>query len=379
MGSRRGFIGTLNYIARESAKAQRRAEQAQRRYEADVRRSQRDAERNAKQLQKEQKQRYLESRLDEVNDLNEDIKNRLEELSLIIKNTLIKDDTIDFESLKDQSTYAEFNPPYELIKNIKEPAIDTYINAIPKPSFLSKILKSLEIKYQKNIEEAKEKYALDKNTYINFEKERKEKLAQLKSEFERQKEIFNENQQKKNEQVDNLKLSLKNGQEDGVITYFSMVLERSEYPDGFPQDFDLEYNAKEASLFIEYFIPDPSIVPNIQEFSYNKSKDIVVEKNRNKIEIKSIYENLVSSLALRTIHEIIESDQFKIIKSVRFEGIVPTTDKSTGNEINAKVISVTVTPEKFLSINLEKVDSLACIQNLNSKISTDLLNLKAVK
>ncbi len=379
MGSRKGFIGTLNYIARESAKAQRRAEQSQRRYEADARRNQRDAERNAKQLQKEQKQRYLESRLDEVNDLNEDINNRLDELRLIIKNTLLKDDTIDFESLKDQSSYTEFNPPYELIKNIKEPSIETYINSVAKPSFLSKIFKSLEIKYQKKIEEAKGKYTSDKNSYINFEKERKEKLALLKSEFETQKKIFNENQQKKNEQVDNLKLSLKNGEEDGVITYFSMVLERSEYPDGFPQDFDLEYNAKEGSILIEYFIPEPSIVPNIQEFSYNKSKDIIVEKNRNKLEIKSLYENVVSSLALRTIHEVVESDQFMVIKNITFEGLVSTINKSTGNEENVKIISVTVTRDQFLTINLEKVDPFVCVQSLGAKMSADVISMKAIK
>ena len=73
MGNESGFLGTLNYLAKEASKMERTIEQTRKRRESDLQRRQRNSERSKKLAQKEEKQRYLEERINEVNDLNEDI------------------------------------------------------------------------------------------------------------------------------------------------------------------------------------------------------------------------------------------------------------------------------------------------------------------
>jgi restriction system protein len=49
-----------------------------------------------------------------------------------------------------------------------------------------------------------------------------------------------------------------------------MVLERSEYPEGFSQQFHLACVPESKELVIEYELPLPEIIPTAAEFRYVK-------------------------------------------------------------------------------------------------------------
>jgi restriction system protein len=57
-----------------------------------------------------------------------------------------------------------------------------------------------------------------------------------------------------------------------------MVLERSHYPDGFPQLFRLAYIPESHQLVVQYSLPTFDRVPAVAEYRYVKTGDKVTEK-----------------------------------------------------------------------------------------------------
>ena len=82
-----------------------------------------------------------------------------------------------------------------------------------------------------------------------------------------------------------------------------------------------------------------------------------------------MYQDVVASVALRTIHEIFEADRFAHVDAVCFNGFIKTVKPATGQDIQPHLVSVRTTKEKFLSIDLRRVDKPVCLKNLGAHVS----------
>lgn len=158
-----------------------------------------------------------------------------------------------------------------------------------------------------------------------------------------------------------------------------MVLERSKYPDGFPQEFRIAYVEESKELVIEYQFPDINVVPNIEEYKYVKAKDEISEKARNAKDIKQLYQDILAGISLRTIHEVFEADQGNHIDVVVFNGYVEAVDPATGKDIKPMLLSVRTTKVAFSEIELNRVDKKICFKNLGAQVSRSPEELQAVK
>ena len=185
--------------------------------------------------------------------------------------------------------------------------------------------------------------------------------------------------QQHNQEVDELENAYKNGDNSAVMTYNSMVLERSQYPEGFPQSFRLAYAPESKELVIEYELPDASVIPNVVEYKYIKAKDTIEEKIRKPAEIKELYQDLVASVTIRTVHEVLEADQGLHCDVVVFNGIVQAIDPATGKDVRPCLISLRTTREKFIEINLTRINKTACLRNLGAQVSPQPQALQPVK
>lgn len=183
----------------------------------------------------------------------------------------------------------------------------------------------------------------------------------------------------RNQEVDEFATSYKNGEYQAVITYNTLVLERSEYPDGFPQEFRVGYAPDSKQLVLDYDLPGVSIVPAETEFRYLKSKDTIEAKLRKVTEIKEIYQDVVAAVALRTLHEVFEADQCGHIEVVVFNGFVHATDPSTGRTAHPCILSVRATREVFSGFDLSRVEKRACLRSLGAQVSSQPQALQAVK
>lgn len=378
MARRGGFISTMNAIARESARQQRQSEAERKRQERSRIQATRNNERAQKLLDKENKQRYLEARLEETAEQNAELAETIKALQDILEHTLDIDDTITFESLRIQDKFSPQPIPQEL--SVAKPVPDKrrFIAAVKTPGFLENAL-GLKGRYQREIQAAETQYESARTAHEASEQERLTRLAELQAQNESAEKAFLEKAKQRNQEVDELETLYKNGDVSAVITYNSMVLERSEYPDGFPQTFRLAYAPESKEMVIEYDLPESTIIPDVAEYKYTKTKDEIEGKSRKATEIKELYQDIVASVTIRTLHEILEADQAKLIDVITFNGFVNSVDPATGKDIRPCLVSVRTTRDSFLEINLSRIDKRACLRNLGAQVSPQPQAMQPVK
>ncbi|MHA0856328.1 restriction endonuclease [Paenibacillus sp. CMAA1364] len=378
MARRSGFNGLMASIARENARQARLRESERKRNERESIKAAKDYQRGLIQAEKEAKIYYIESRMEETDDLNIELIERMGELKCILEHTLKIDDCISFSSLRISEKFKEFNAK-EITIPLAKPQLVDYTSRIQQPSFFSKLIPGSEKKHQNALISAKQQYELDFAQYELKENKRVSYLDQLKAEYDEEKSRYELKIKERNLEVDQFEEDYQNAESEAVIAYNTMVLERSEYPDEFPQIFRLAYLPDSKELVIDYELPNKEVIPAVAEYKYIKTKDEINEKARKIPEIKEIYADIVAGLTLRTIHEVFEADQGKVIQLVVFSGYVNSVDPATGKDITPYLISTRVTKERFEELDLSRVEKSVCLRNLGAQVSPRPAELQAVK
>jgi restriction system protein len=123
----------------------------------------------------------------------------------------------------------------------------------------------------------------------------------------------------------------------------------------------------------------PDVIPTGTEVRYIKARNAFEEKPRKPGEIKSLYQDVVTGIALRTLHEVFEADQGNHLAVVTLNGFVRTVDRATGKDITPMLISVRTTKESFGQLQLDRVDKQTCLRNLGAQVSPQPTDMIAVK
>lgn len=346
----------MEKAARQAEREQRRLDSVQRRAQRDYARAQKDYARTQREIEKLERQQYLEEQEEQVAEMNSDIKDRVTSLRAVLEHTLDVDDSIVFESLKQKGSFPAFVP-----KSFNEPP--------PKePNMLQRLLPGGKASH----ESAMQKWQQRKANFINDQEEKRVQYLTDKANFD-------EKLARQHLEVDQFSKAYLEHDQDAVETYNNMVLERSVYPDDFPQKFRVAFVPESKELVIEYMLPDVEIIPKEEEYRYVKAKDEISSKPKKAKEIKDLYQDLVAAIAIRTIHEVLEADQAKAIAVVAFNGYVQTRDLATGKKIKPCLISLRVTSERFAEIDLEHIDKKICLRNLGAQVSARPDEMLAVK
>lgn len=375
MSRRTGFSRLITEISRSSARAEREKQKQIKNAE----RLKKQKIRLSAQADKAAKQKYIESRVQEVDGLNSELSAQLIELAQILENGLDKNLGITFSELKISEEFQKFELPPELQKEPKATSRQEYYAKIPKPSGLERLIPGWETRYEKRLQEAEihfQKYERKFNAFIS---DRNIKIANLQKNYDEEKLTFETNAQQRNNEVAELESAYKSGDPLAVSAYCTMVLEKSSYPDDFPQEFRVTYSPAPKELVVEYELPNKNIVPSVAEYKYIKSKDVVEEKTRKASEVKDKYQDIVASICLRTINELFIADQGNHLDLVVFNGLVSDIDPATGKDIRPCLVSIRTSKEKFQEINLAKVEKKACLRNLGAQVSPRPDELVAVK
>jgi restriction system protein len=128
-------------------------------------------------------------------------------------------------------------------------------------------------KHEKAIQEAEARYQAAQNEYNNAAAQRTTRLDRLRADYERDREAFLLKLQQRNGEVDELESAYQAGDGEAIIAYNNMVLERSEYPDDFPQEFRLAYSPESRELVSEYELPGVDVIPAASEYKYVKARN----------------------------------------------------------------------------------------------------------
>lgn len=324
---------------------------------------------------KEAKAQYLADREAETEDLNAEVKDQLDAVQGVLAHTLRVDDRISFDSLRSRSAFEPFELPSALVS---KPAPTP--TAVEPLSWMQKLIPGASSRHARAIEAHRASHASVLAAHERVEAMKAAATAKALDEHAQRKAAFEAEQQRKNAEVDEFEADYRAKDADAVVAYNEMVLTRSEYPElGFPQNFRLAYNSASSELVVEYEMPLPSVIPAEAEYRYVKSRDEIESKARKPADTKKLYQDLVASVSLRTLHELFEADQADALALVTFTGILDTIDPATGREARVPIISVRAPKAEFEQIRLDKVDKVVCLRNLGAHVSSRPDELQAVK
>lgn len=353
-------------------------EQYQRKLAADARRE--EAER--KRQQRLQKAKTVEEAMNWAKIQTEEAEQLQEDLDQLLLNSL-NFKIYDLEKMKDHSSYAVKCPVEpQPIQAIREPDInDDEFN--PKPSFFLKLSKAkLERFNDENRKRFEDKHA----EWVAREIERNEKNKKMQEDFSNamtkwnnEKELFEKEQQEKNESVDEFKKNLLRGDADAVAEYAVLTLENIETPLEFTLEYDAEYNSENKMIIVDVTLPTMEDIPRLKSVSYVKSKEEFKEAYYSEAQMKKKYDSVIYQIVLQTLNAMFKiGAEYDIINSVVMNGKIDTIDKATGNEIHPYILSVSMAKSDFQALNLYAIDPKAWFKSAKGVSAAQLATVTPV-
>lgn len=325
---------------------------------------------------KERERLYAESRVAEVNLQNEQLEQQIKQLEQLLSHALSSNSYIDMQTLKQPLNLPVFNPGSLAVAE-PPPSPNSY--KPPEPTGIQKFLPGAKEKYAQEISKAQDLYRT--HAYAHAQRETARQQA-LEIERRRYQQYAAEEQHKaaaQHAEIDNFQQQLNAGSPLAVVNYFTMVLDASSYPDGFPQHAKLAYVPESKQLIVEYDLPAFEIIPTATSYKYIKTKDEVTETARPLLQRKTLYSSLVAQVTLRTLYELFAADRLGHIDIIVFNGYVVSIDKGTGHSMRTCLVTVRTSRDTFMHLNLNQVDPPTCLKTLNASVSKSPAELAPVR
>lgn len=319
-----------------------------------------------KRAERVEKQRQKADKLYEATQLTESARKAFLDYSMILQATLTKNDRLNWDELKDFKKYKIYK------SKLSEPSKEAFFMSVPKKSILEFLMKNKRIR-----RESLEKLAM--NRYEIAITDFNESIVNEKKEYELEKLKYYTAQAEHNKEIDDLREAFESANGDAIEKYLEYVFSKSEYPEPILLQYDVFYVAERRTVVLNVDLPSPDSLPKITEFKYVQTRNEITTKEMKKLDFKKLYEDVVSQIVIRTIHEAFESLYVDVADFVVFNGFVDSIDKKTGNPFRSCIVSIQAEKDYFNSINLNNVNPLECIKGLKGLIASEFINLAPVK
>jgi len=403
--SHRGFFAELarqsKIAARERARAQRIAIQE---HNAAVRRAEQrekaagladrqraaanEAERRA--LEKEAREEHIAAMEAEAEEQNRHLAEVYEEVESLLAASLNVDSYVDLNGLHEVVEHAPFDRP-DLERPIPTP---DEIPDPPEPIFSmpepprgliaglfgkAKYAEAVEVakhahehnvfQWQKQCEQLQECRKAAGEARVRAEAERVAELTIARAKYAeacsvREIEISN-----RNKRLDELIANLGYGTPDAVQEYISIVLSNSVYPEVFTVVHEYHFEPASAELTLRVLVPKPGGIPEFKSYKYTKSADEITTIPLSQKICRDRYEGAIHQVALRSIHEVFESDRRGLIKTIRLEVGTKAVDPATGLHTYVPFVVVAAERESFLKFKLSAVIPANTLERLSAALS----------
>ena len=197
------------------------------------------------------------------------------------------------------------------------------------------------------------------------------RFHKLEADFLKEQEIANE-------AVHEMREKYESADARAIEEYCDLVLTDSEYPDYFPQSWQLEYRKSERMIIVEYDLPTPGMLPAVISYKYVKARDSIDLKKMAKSDVKAQFESVIYQIALRTIHELFEADAASALDTVVFNGVITDKNPATGKVESKIIASVSTEKSEFLELNLTEVVPKAAFKHLKGVSAASLVDLSPI-
>lgn len=292
---------------------------------------------------------------------------KIEEYNNIIKTKNIQTSKKYYDSLIDKTEY-------ELFKSkIKSSTIDEIKNELNVPNkswieiFCSK-RKNYRIEKE---EEAEKEFEKRYNDY-------KDKLKKEQQEYEKKKEEFLKEQENKNKKIEEYRNIYAEGDTQQIENYFEYVVENIYMPSEVVKDYEIQYLKENKALIISYYLPNADTVPRTIQHKYVSTRNEIDVITLTDKKFEKFYNDIIYMCCLKTMNDVLCSDDNNSIDNIVYNGWIKYIDKSTGKNTESCIITIETSKEKFMDINIENVDYKECIKGLKGIFAPSILSLTPV-
>lgn len=326
--------------------------------------------------EKERARLHLESRIAEAQEETLRLQTELAGLNTLLAEALRVNHFINPETLKVIPKIPDFDPG-ALGVAAQPPALSDYLPG--ELSGLRRWIPSAVRRHAEKIADARRRHDEELAAHAKREGERVVRLEEARRRHEAMAAEIQNRTAAQNVEIDQFSKDLARGSREAVESYFGLVLDRSTYPEDFPQRAKLAYVAESKQLVVEYDLPPFEIVPSANSYKYVKVSDEIAEVPRPPTQCRQLYSSIVGQVALRTLHELFDADRGGYLESVVLNGHVDTINKGTGHAVHPCIVTVRTTRERFTALDLHKVEPLACLRTLNASVSKSPAELVPVR
>jgi restriction system protein len=182
-----------------------------------------------------------------------------------------------------------------------------------------------------------------------------------------------------NKQLDELIVNLGYGTVEAVQEYVAIVLSNSVYPEHFPVSHEFEFEPSSAELRLRVLVPGPDKIPEVKAYKYTKSTDEITAMPLSQKLCRDRYASAVHQVALRSIHEVFESDRRGLIKTISLTVGADTVDPATGRQTHVPFVVVGAERDSFIEFNLSAVIPALTLDRLGAAVSKNPYGLAAAE
>ena len=336
-------------------------------------RARRAAERQAKADARERERLAHEAALAEAARLTDEVNARVAALETLLAD--FRPIRLPFDAFRREARIppfdaAAFGPP------VTAPPWEDFAPAGP-PRGLAAMFGG-RARYEQELADAQIRYQQAVEAAQRAEADRLERIRRARLEREQRAAAIRAEVARHNHEIDLFEAAYRAGEPDAVEDYVRQVLDRAEYPAGFPTERRLAYRPEPRELWIEAELPTQEIIPEERGFRYVKTRKKIESLPRAERERKSLYASVIAQAALRTLREIFEATPADLVDVVVFNGHVATRDPATGQPIRPCLVSVSANRETFETLEFEYLRPIDCLRHLNAIVSPHPYDLVAV-
>jgi restriction system protein len=342
----------------------------------DAERAERRAERADAAGRRRQEQLAQEAGAAAAKEMKAQLDAQVLELKTLLTSALATPPQLPFGELKRSAVAVPFDPG-ELGQPLLVPVWEDF--APPAPGALAGLVggKARHARAQQTARAAFEQAIAEHGL---AEKARVRQLQQAREAHDRKVRDLEAEAREHNAAVDELEGNFRAGMPEAVEEYFSELLARSDYPAGFPCEYQLAYRHEPCELVIEYRLPAADVVPRTRDFRYVKTRGEIDALPRPVKEIKDLYASVIYQVALRTMWECFAvAEAQDVVETVVFNGIVPATNRATGKPEEFHLVSAPASRATFAELVLDQLDPAACLKYLKAVVSPHPYDLEPVE
>ncbi len=292
---------------------------------------------------------------------------KIAEYENIIKKSDVQTSNKYYDSLIDRTEYEPFKSKLQC-STIDE--IKNELN-VPKKSLLE-IFSSKKKNYRIQKEEEAN------GEFLKRKKEYKRKIEEEHLEYNSKKEKFLKEQEEKNKEVECNRKKYAEGDAKQIENYFEYVMENINIPNEVVKDFEIQYLKENKTLIISYYLPNADDIPRIIQHKYVSTRNEINEIKLTDKKFEKFYNDIIFMCCLKTMSDVLNSDDNNNIDNIVYNGWIKYIDKSTGQDAESCIITIETSKEKFLNINLDNVNYKECIKGLKGIFAPSILSLTPV-